>query len=337
MAGDNKTATAGWVLAIVRTLDEQRVDSKQLLRELDINPEHLESLDFRIENDQITQLWHRAVELTGDETLGLKVAAHLRSPNLHLVGHMMACSASLLEALLRYIRFRHIVGGVLTMDLHEDADSYQLHVEGKTDELRTSRQACDAFLGSIVMIFRWLADDVSLAPSACYIPYSHPSDESDYRALFQCPLYFDQPQAQLHFPKELLNTRIATANDQLAVLLDSLALDYLSRMQEGKFTQQVRLALTPLLVKGKPTKEAVANALHISQRTLLRRLQDENTNYMEVLDHLRMELAYGYLKRDDVTLEEATYMLGYSDVSTFSRAFKGWSGKSPGRWREQSG
>jgi AraC-like DNA-binding protein len=113
-----------------------------------------------------------------------------------------------------------------------------------------------------------------------------------------------------------------------------MATKYLAFRFGSRFCRKVREVLVDQLPNGEPSKGETARLLNMAERTLLRRLREENTTFQEVLDRLREELAYDYLRRDDLKLEEIAYLLGFSSNSTFSRAFVRWTGKRPSDWRE---
>ncbi|MEE9265906.1 MAG: helix-turn-helix transcriptional regulator, partial [Gammaproteobacteria bacterium] len=99
---------------------------------------------------------------------------------------------------------------------------------------------------------------------------------------------------------------------------------------------QVRARLTEQLSSGHATQNSVADALHMSLRTLQRRLNDEGTSYKGLLDETRRELAAHYMAETHRSINEITYLLGFSEPSNFSRAFRRWTGKSPSAYRAQS-
>ncbi|WP_390616796.1 AraC family transcriptional regulator [Maricurvus nonylphenolicus] len=331
-----QSSLSGWVQAIVRGLEDSGVDTQSLFRELGMEVEHLNGLDYRFDQEQVTRLWLRAEELSGDPNLGLKAAMHLRPQNLHAVGYAMSCSATVRDAWQRFVRFRHLLADSATLDLVEEADCYRLTLSIETLGLPAAASAYDLSMAGAVNLARWILDDNTVAPLSVGFSHAAPGDDSMFREFFACPVRFDQPQTEMRFTKSLLERSVPTANEELASVLDDLSAKYLGKRMEGSFAQQVRDCLITLLPKGEPSKAAVAEALQLNQRTLLRRLQSENTTYQAILDQLREEMAYGYLKRQDISLEEAAYLLGFSDVSTFSRAFRRWTGKSPGQWRSLS-
>jgi len=104
---------------------------------------------------------------------------------------------------------------------------------------------------------------------------------------------------------------------------------------EENFVERVRNAVQQKLTGRRPAIEDIADALHISSRTLQRRLQDQGSSYQRVLEEARHQLARHYLNNSVLELNEAAYLLGYEDGNSFVRAFRSWEGVPPARWREQ--
>jgi AraC-like DNA-binding protein len=104
---------------------------------------------------------------------------------------------------------------------------------------------------------------------------------------------------------------------------------------DENFLERVRVAIQQKLTGRRPTIEDIADALHISSRTLQRRLQEEGSSFQRVLEEARHHLARHYLNNSVLELNEAAYLLGYNDSNSFVRAFRTWEGIPPARWREQ--
>jgi AraC-like DNA-binding protein len=108
--------------------------------------------------------------------------------------------------------------------------------------------------------------------------------------------------------------------------------------QESKdenFLERVRIAIQQKLTGQRPTIEDIADALHVSPRTMQRRLQEEGSSFQRVLEEARHQLARHYLNNSVLELNEAAYLLGYNDSNSFVRAFRSWEGIPPARWREE--
>ena len=105
--------------------------------------------------------------------------------------------------------------------------------------------------------------------------------------------------------------------------------------RDEDFLDRVRISVQQKLTGKRPTIDEIANALHMSSRTLQRRLQDEGSSFQKVLEDARHQLARYYLHNSVLELNEAAYLLGYNDANSFVRAFRTWEGVPPARWREE--
>ncbi len=153
---------------------------------------------------------------------------------------------------------------------------------------------------------------------------------------FGCPVVCGAAHNAMVFRVSDADFPFVTRN---AELLDMLApqfeLDLKQRTgQEDSFLELVRGAIQQKLTGHRPTTASVARELHMSSRTLQRRLQDSGSSFQRVLDEARHQMARYYLKNSVLELNEAAYLLGYEDANSFTRAFRGWEGVPPGHWRE---
>jgi AraC-like DNA-binding protein len=136
------------------------------------------------------------------------------------------------------------------------------------------------------------------------------------------------------FAADALERPLAMGNPELAQANDAIALRYLANTEIRSIAVRVRELLTTKLADGEPSEEDVAQLLNTSVRTLQRKLVDSGTTYRNVLDDTRRELALSYLKVSLYSVTTITYMLGYTATSSFTRAFRRWTGQSPSAWRE---
>src|SRR5205085_1097468 len=121
----------------------------------------------------------------------------------------------------------------------------------------------------------------------------------------------------------------------LADLHERYAGEYLRHFDHTKTSYRVREVIVRKLPDGEPRRDDIANELHMSERTLQRRLEEERTTFVELLDDTRRELADQYLGRLHMSLAQAAYLLGFADQSSFFRACRRWFNLSPGQYRDQ--
>ena len=173
----------------------------------------------------------------------------------------------------------------------------------------------------------------TLQPRKVLLQGEQPTDLAPYKQAFHAPLEFDAPYDALIFERADMDAPLPTANEAMALLHDRFAGEYLARFSESRVTHKARQVLCRLLPQGEPKREVVAQTLHLSQRTLQRRLQEEGTSFQTLLDDTRRELAEQYLAQPSMTLLEIAYLLGFADPSNFFRAFRRWFDATPGEYR----
>lgn len=153
---------------------------------------------------------------------------------------------------------------------------------------------------------------------------------------FGCPVLCGAPRNAIVFRASDAQRPFVTRNAELLAMLAPQFEAELNRESgDDNFVERVRIAVQQKLTGRRPSIEDIADALHISSRTLQRRLQDEGSSFQRVLDEARHQLARHYLNNSYLELNEAAYLLGYEDGNSFVRAFRTWEGVPPARWREQ--
>jgi AraC-like DNA-binding protein len=153
---------------------------------------------------------------------------------------------------------------------------------------------------------------------------------------FGCPVVCGASRNALVFRTSDAELPFVTRNAELlGILAPQFERELSEESSDEHFIERVRLAIQQKLTGQRPTIEDIADALHISSRTLQRRLQDEGSSFQRVLEEARRQLARHYLNNSVLELNEAAYLLGYNDANSFVRAFRTWEGVPPARWREQ--
>lgn len=328
-----KTGLSAWVFAIVRALEDAGIDPAELLRDIGMAPDKLGDLEHRYSQEQVTSLWIAAVETTGDKNFGLKVARHIRPSTFHVVGYAMSCSSTLKRAGERFAHSARLISDAATVSFSPTGDDYLLKVDLNTGGRQPIYQTIDTILAGFLMLCEWI-QSAPVVPREVKFRHRKPQDENDYLEIFRCPVRFGQKENSILFRGHDLEQPVPSANEELAMLLDEMAARNLAYRFSSRFSSKVRDALVGQLPNGEPSKKETGKRLGMTERTLLRRLRDENTTFQELLDRLREKLAFDYLRRGDLTIENIAHLLGFSSSSAFSRAFVRWTGQRPSEWRD---
>ena len=150
-----------------------------------------------------------------------------------------------------------------------------------------------------------------------------------YYEFFRCELLFSVETAEIVMPISVADEPLVGFNPQLVQNLDQMIVDYLAKKDQDDIVSRTRAEILNGLPSGTVSLESVADALHMSTRSLIRKLADENESFKNLLASIRKELGEKYVMNKGLSLTEISFLLGFSETSSFSRAYKNWTGMSP--------
>ena len=277
------------------------------------------------------RLLDTAAVITGCPHFGLEMSRELGAENMGVAGFVMTQAASVGDAWSTLQRFYHVhdTYGVVVMTQNEDIASIRYEIPRY--DAPGARQSLDVAAGISTNIHRMLCGGTNEI-SALYFPYSQPDDLSVYEFLGARNLRFEQPGYAMLFPVEVLQLQVAHSDPNLKNILEQ-QLESLELSSQHATSRQVEKLIRAFLSTGECTLSHIAQFLSVSVRTLQNRLDAEHTSFQMLLDKIRRELAIQHLSRGDMQLTQLAYLLGYSELSVFSRSFKRWYGTSPRNWR----
>ncbi|MFA7586633.1 MAG: AraC family transcriptional regulator [Novosphingobium sp.] len=327
------TGLSAWILAIFQGLEASGIDAGQLMQSIGMDAAKVGDLQYRYSQEQVTNLWVAAVNATGDENFGLMVARHVRPSTFHVVGYAMSCSATLKRAAERFAHSTRLISDSAVVDFKAVEGGYRLEMDLSTGGRPPIYQTIDTMLAGFFILSEWILAKPIL-PLEVQFRHEPPLDPSAYVSMFRIPVTFEAQANAIVFRTEDLEQPVPSANEELAMVLDEMTSNYLALRYGQRFSRKVRDVLARQLPLGEPNKRDTARMLAMTERTLLRRLRNENTTYREVLDRLREEMAFSYLRNRDLTIEQIAVLLGFSGSNALSRAFVRWTGQRPSHWRE---
>jgi AraC-like DNA-binding protein len=324
---------AGWVKAICRALEVAGCDSAALLAAAGFNPECLDGAGARCSVANTARLWKMSVAATGDPAFGIKVASQIKHTTFHALSYGLSASSTLKEAFERLQRFCHVGSCVVEYEFFKTGAEYHCII-APTAEL--PYESIDALVSAQLRMCRSLLGR-DHSPLLIELRRPQPAKVDDFERLLRAPLRFGATQNLLVFDDASIESRLEGGSPELARNSDAIALQYLARMERDDIQARVREVLMRRLENGEPSQEEIAEQLHMSARTLQRRLCESGMTYKEVLDETRRALALAYLSAPQHSVSDVTYLLGFACDSSFTRAFRRWTGQSPSCWRARSG
>jgi AraC-like DNA-binding protein len=312
------------------------VDPAQVFEDAGICKKTLEDRAGRVPISTIRRLWEVAIAVTGDAHIALNVGRTIRPATLHALGFAWLASATLAEALQRQVRYFDVLTTFFDLDLEPGPEQTLLTVSPIPGVPLLPTSADMAFSTTLALC--------RLSSTPTFVPVQvqfrkrvdDPPNRARYQSYYRCPLVFGAARDALYFSNVSLREPLPSGNADLARENEKLLDRYLRELESGDTASAVRRQLVNMLPSGQATEEQVARSLNRSVSSLQRYLRAEGTRYREILDRTREELAREYLQSGDHPIAEVAYLLGYSDQSTFTRAFKRWTGLSPGAFLQQT-
>lgn len=334
MSEDDTTigAAASLIGCSLRDYDVSVVD---VFRDAGLAPDTVASPDARYPYAKMQVMWRLAVERTGDPCFGLAVAEHFKPQAFHGLGFMWLSSDTLFDALQRLVKYQRMISTVADITLEETEDSVRLNVDIHRSSVDIEYASLDAAVGVFVNLCR-MATCETFNPVRLTLKRPRPDCSDRFEALFRSPVEFGADSNVLYFDPVALRESLPGANPELARANDQVVIDYLGRFDREHLSMQVRSRLIELLPGGQPAQKDIASSLNISVRNLQRRLHAEGVSFKHLLDETRKDLATQYIQDSHRRIGEITYLLGFSEPSNFTRAFRRWTGVSPNEFRQRA-
>jgi len=321
--------------SLFKLLENNGIDVEKFLVSEGIDPKHRRSPDSRISLTQMHAITHRAAFLMGDSHLGLHQGEVYSGLPSILCYVMMNCH-DLAEALEKCRTYQRITDETKQLDIIYKGDTAVLCATIVKDEFDTDIHLSDAMLCSLFIFFKFLTGkEISLKE----VRFRHAAlkDISEYTRIFQCPVKFNSETNAIVMAKKVLNTRLLHPNHELLALFEKQAAEVLRKELS---TESCSGRVSHMMIQffreaHSPSLEAIAKRMALSVRKLQMKLKEESTTYRKLLNTNRMNLALEYLKDTNVSICEISYLLGFSEPSTFHRFFKKLTGSTPLKYREK--
>ncbi len=327
-----RSSSALWVKCLADMFASRGLDAPRLLAGAGIDETRLSDPDARVEVDEITRLWELAVARSGNPALGMEPDLPSRFVNFDTVGYVMLASPTLKAGLVNLSRYYAVISDAITLELEPDGANcwLVLGLIGNTRPL--PRQRLEYSLLTVASLCRWITRR-DVQPLAVEFCYPEPTDTTPYVQAFGCPVRFGQPRIRLLLTNADLDMPLLSSDPVLFDMHQRVIESRLARLGHASVGHRVTEEIIHRLHLGEPRREDVASSLAMADRTLQRRLREEDTNFQQLLDDARRDLAQKYLAEDRYPLSQVADLLGFADQSNFFRASKRWFGVSPGQYR----
>ena len=320
---------------LFRYLSERDVDVDDFINSLGLNPADFKSPDRYIPVDTYLYIQENAAEYTHDELFGLHMGEYAEAGNWSILGYLMMNCATMGQAFEKSARYARIIGNMIEAKAAWHFNKIKIVLYTPPHAPQMSRHCYDATLASTVRMIRTLTGS-NYIPHQITFTAPAPQNIADYERIFQCPVLFGQKEVSMLIDTGLLNMPVLMANPNLLAYFEQYAQDFLADLdRDNEYTRAVTKIVLAHLDDESLSIKKVAREMAVSVRTLQFHLEAEGIVFTDLMKAIREKLAKQYL-RDNYSVEQITYMLGFSEPSVFRKAFKKWVGLTPKEFRESS-
>ncbi len=331
------TVAGPGVAALLAYVRSRGVDLTARLAEIGLRGVDLSQPETRIESTVNDALWSLAASALKDEDLGLRFAQRLDLDGFHVVGHLAASSATVGQALERVVRFSRLLHDAGRTEVERNHDGQVLLFPGcRGLPTPPPRQVAEFNTASAVVLLRFVTGEPRWAPRAVQFQHLAPRAVATHRqVLGVAPRFGAAEDVVVLDEADLLRPVRVSAASRLGQYLEAYAQTLVERLPASAddLRGQVLRAIVSGLSAGGVTVTEVAARLAMTPRTLQRRLAERGDAFSALVEEARRGAAQHYLRNPSLPLGEISFLLGFHDPSTFHKAFRRWTGHSPGAWR----
>lgn len=325
---------AGVMLRLIyRAMKQKSMDTDAIFSRLGVDEAYVYTEQLRTPHSAQLYFWQVVEDVSGDEDVGLHLGQLLPAYNGQVLEYLFLSSPTFGEGLRRAQNYQRLLSDAAKTDFFIEGDEACMVLDTASDEVSRLRHFNECFIQGLITFFKSITDG-RFYPSR--IEFEHDRDRGKDHAqdILGCDVVFGAAENRMYFPASFLDHPSPHAEPELLDLHERLAIAQVARLEKKDIVGQVERIVAELLDSGEVTLDAVAERLGIKSRTLRTRLTEAETSFNQVLADFRYRLSRQLLATTDESIDEIVYLTGFSEPSTFYRAFKRWSAMTPIEYRK---
>jgi AraC-like DNA-binding protein len=315
-----------------RLLELHGLDAHAIFRRHGLSASDIRDPNARIAADKWDAICRDAAPQILDPAFALRVVRCWHPSNLGALGHAWLTSSTLRSGLERLVRYGRLVGERAGVALHDAPDGIEVQVDSGRRDAVVGPILVD-FLMALLLDMCRLNHGSSLRPSRVRLRRAAPAGAQAYASFYGCAVEFSADRNSFTLRARDVDALLPTSNRQLAAALDHLLAEQIAHLDKDNVVARCKASVLEQLSSGELSEGEIAHRLHISRRTLQRKLAEAETTYQQLIDDTRRELALVYIEDPRHSITDITFLLGFSQQSAFTRAFRRWTGRAPSDYR----
>jgi AraC-like DNA-binding protein len=311
---------------------ELDIDVLEVLSRCNITEDVLNNKNLRTPNDAQAHFWQVLEDITQDRNIGLTMGEIMPVFTGQVLEYLFLSSPTFGAGWQRAAKYQRLISDAASASMEVVGDTARLSVSmlGATGEVNRHLNEC-----LLIGAFKFCQYVTDGQFKAVKIAFTHaaPADTSAHETVFACPVAFSAADNSLYFDAALLDRPSSHAEPELLALHEQLASRKVAELELHDIVAKVRAVIAEQLESGVVTLESIANELGIKPRMLRAKLADIEYNFNQILADFRCELSKKLLANTDESIDQIVYLTGFSEPSTFYRAFKRWMQMTPIEYR----
>ncbi len=330
--------SVNFVHAILATMRHLKISSIDLLDRFNLNQEYLTTPDARISIPKFMRLGHEAIRLSKTPEFGLIMGSKMLISDIGLAGFAAMTARDLRGALETLIEFETLSSQNTRghSSCYMDAHRLVTQFYSISPYNHYNYFVVDSMLSTWFELSIWLSKEDKVLHHV-EVEYTNRQYQDAYEQRFNCPVQFGAKRNALVFKRGMEKSPVFYANEANHLEVRAVCEQKKTQLAKGRTLRDRVIELIGTLLTGSPPKiDEVADKMGMAGWTLRRRLKAENLHYHSILDETREALAKTYVADTEHNFTEIAFLLGFSSPAAFQRAFKRWTGLSPGEFRRLS-
>ena len=303
-----------------------------------LNKNELNKPGGKIESEKLTEIFRYCMKKTANPYLALEIGESIPYQSLGLLGYLLLNTKSLKEMIEKFSHYQKLISARLKFNFFEDEKFYKIAVYiNENRHIPVPGFHAEVHLSAILSILTQILGK-KVVPAYSSFSFDKPPSLKKYEEIFSNKIYFGRDENAIFFEKGKLDIKVDNSNPSMLAFFEAQADLILQEMEKNSWYSKVEREILKNIGDKDITIEFISSNLGLSVRTLQNYLKSESKKFTDALGNVRKRLAEHYIKNtkiDDITI---SFLLGYSEVSSFYRAYRKWNGNTPkNRRKELSG
>lgn len=320
---------------IYQAMRSAGVDAEAVLKRLGMAASQLDNASLRTPHTGHMLFWRAVEEVTGDPNASLLLARHMPVFRGQVLEYLFLSSPTFGDGLKRAQKYQRLLSDAVDSRLELTSSTCYLafgSVDGSSSKV--PRHSVECVASGLIRFFEHITEG-GFVPVRIAFRHTQGASSSEYEKVFGCPVELGAPENRIYFDRLILARPSSHAEPELLRLHEQVASERVAELERRDLVAEVKRIIGESLEEGEVSLEQVAARLGIKPRALRTRLTEAETSFNQVLADYRCRLAKHLLARTDETIDQIVYLTGFSEPSTFYRAFKRWVDETPVEYRKR--